>query len=73
MHFDRYPDVAAVTGDQGEFDLDAIRRWQMVPLAPYDRFYAVHLLISAPNHSVGDFPFNPGRFPVDSTFPLHQQ
>jgi hypothetical protein len=60
FHYKEFPKEIVTASRDGRFDFLPIYRWQMVPLAPYDRFWDLHLIVDAPGYRNAELKAQPG-------------
>jgi hypothetical protein len=60
LHYTEFPEDIVAVSKNGTFDFPVIYRWEMVPLAPFDRFGNLHLLVEAPGYHKVELSFQPG-------------
>jgi len=72
LHYEKYPDRVVLTSNDGVFAFPAIRKWQLVPLGPYDRFDKLHLRVDAVGYRTGEVELPPWGDSILHVFYLDQ-
>jgi hypothetical protein len=74
VSFDKYQQQPALTDSRGRFDIPAISKVELMPLAPYDRFGEDrYLVIDAPGYKSLRVKANTWKGPLGETFALTRQ
>ena len=73
LHYERYPKRIVHTYEDGQFDFPAIYTWQLVPLAPYDRFYRQRLIAEAGGYDSAQKDFGLWGVVTNQTFLLRHE
>ena len=74
VSWDRYQQTPVVTSADGHFEIPTIRQFEMIALAPYDRFIQdLYLIVQAPGHATLRVKMNGTKDTVGATFTLRRQ